>query len=187
MPCAPGWHVLRERRRADGSREGCQGQHGPDREHAIRTRGERFRSPGQGRRPFGRGRRGVPAVDAPTPAAPALPERLVNINSGTHDFAGVRSVSDALAVEFTRLGFSTRWVDGAAWQRAGHLIAERHGNGRGPKVLLIGHLDTVFEPDSPFQRFERVAGDSARGPGIADMKGGDVVMLLALEALLDAG
>jgi glutamate carboxypeptidase len=53
--------------------------------------------------------------------------------------------------------------------------------------LLIGHLDTVFEPDSPFQKFERVGTDSARGPGIADMKGGNVVMLMALKALKDAG
>ena len=43
-------------------------------------------------------------------------------------------------------------------------------------MLLIGHLDTVFEPDSPFQRFERIDDKTARGPGIIDMKGGDVVM-----------
>jgi glutamate carboxypeptidase len=129
----------------------------------------------------------VRAVEAGVPAAVTLLERLVNINSGTHNFAGVRAVADALAPEFERLGFSTRWSDGSSWNRAGHLIAERRGNGSGPKLLLIGHLDTVFERDSPFQRFERVAGDSARGPGIADMKGGNVVMLLALAALREAG
>ena len=41
----------------------------------------------------------------------------------------------------------------------------------GPRVLLIGHLDTVFEPDSPFQKFERVPPSSAKGPGVLDMKG----------------
>lgn len=128
-------------------------------------------------------RRVVEAVDAGTANAIALLERTVNINSGTHNFAGVRAVADALAPEFQRLGFTTRWVDGTAWNRAGHLIAEWRGNGQGPKILLIGHLDTVFEEDSPFQRLERVPGDSARGPGIADMKGGNVVMLLALQAL----
>lgn len=131
-------------------------------------------------------RRVVSAVDAGVPDAIGLLERTVNINSGTHNFAGVRRVGDLLAPEFTRLGFTTRWVDGAAWKRAGHLIAEWKGNGRGRKVLLIGHLDTVFEEDSPFQRFTRGTGDSARGPGIADMKGGNVVMLLALRALRDA-
>lgn len=132
-------------------------------------------------------RRIVASVDAGSPAAIALLERLVNINSGTHNFAGVRAVADALAPEFQRLGFTTRWAEGASWNRAGHLIAEWKGNGTGRKLLLIGHLDTVFEQDSPFQRFERVGTDSARGPGIADMKGGNVVMLLALKALKDAG
>jgi glutamate carboxypeptidase len=53
--------------------------------------------------------------------------------------------------------------------------------------LLIGHLDTVFEPSSPFQKFERLDDSTARGPGIIDMKGGDVIMLYALRALKDAG
>jgi glutamate carboxypeptidase len=129
----------------------------------------------------------VASVDAGAPAGIALLERLVNINSGTHNFAGVRAVGDVLAAEFQGLGFTTRWSDGASWNRAGHLVAEWKGNGSGRKLLLIGHLDTVFERDAPFQRFERVGADSARGPGIADMKGGNVVMLLALKALKDAG
>jgi glutamate carboxypeptidase len=132
-------------------------------------------------------RRLVAAVDRGVPDALAVLERTVNINSGTHNFEGVRRVGDDLAKEFTTLGFTTRWVDGASWKRAGHLIAEWRGNGRGRRVLLIGHLDTVFEQDSPFQRFARATGDSATGPGITDMKGGNVVMLLALRALRDAG
>lgn len=132
-------------------------------------------------------RRVVSAVDRGTPAAITLLERTVNINSGTHNFAGVRRVGDALSGEFRQLGFTTRWIEGASWKRAGHLVAEWKGNGRGRKVLLIGHLDTVFEEDSPFQKFVRTTGDSVRGPGIADMKGGNVVMLLALRALKDAG
>jgi glutamate carboxypeptidase len=132
-------------------------------------------------------RRMMTSVDAGHAAGITLLERLVNINSGTHNFAGVKAVADALAPEFTKLGFTTRWSEGASWNRAGHLIAEWKGNGTGRKLLLIGHLDTVFERDSPFQKFERVGTDSARGPGIADMKGGNVVMLLALKALKDAG
>jgi glutamate carboxypeptidase len=125
----------------------------------------------------------VAAVDDARDEALALLEKIVNINSGTMNFAGVRAVSDVLAGEFERLGFTTRWVDGSAWKRAGHLVATWRGNGRGRKILLIGHLDTVFERESPFQNFALVAGDSARGPGIADMKGGDVVILTALRAL----
>jgi glutamate carboxypeptidase len=129
----------------------------------------------------------VASVDASSASGVTLLERLVNINSGTHNFAGVRAVADVLAPEFQRLGFTTRWSEGASWNRAGHLIAEWKGNGTGRKLLLIGHLDTVFERDAPFQKFERVGTDSARGPGIADMKGGSVVMLTALKALKDAG
>jgi glutamate carboxypeptidase len=112
----------------------------------------------------------------------ALLEQIVNINSGTLNVAGVRAVHDVLAPAFERLGFQVRWVQlPGSTNRAGHLIAERRGT-RGKRLLLIGHLDTVFEPSSPFQRFVR-EGDNASGPGVADMKGGDVVMLLALEAL----
>src|SRR5215510_3790961 len=125
------------------------------------------------------------AVDSHNAEALALLERIVNINSGTMNFAGVRQVADVLRPQFDALGFTTRWVDGAPFRRAGHLIAEHPGSG--PKILLIGHLDTVFEPSSPFQRFERLNDTTARGPGIIDMKGGDVILLHALRALKDAG
>src|SRR4051794_14348913 len=115
----------------------------------------------------------------------ALLERAVNINSGTLHLEGVRTVGKLFAGELEPLGFKTRWVDGAAVKRAGHLVAEHPGSG--PRILLIGHLDTVFEPDSPFQRFERVSPSSARGPGVLDMKGGDVIMIQALRALDAAG
>jgi glutamate carboxypeptidase len=90
-------------------------------------------------------------------------------------------VGDVFRAELEGLGFAVHWVEGAAFNRAGHLVAERPG--RGPRILLIGHLDTVFEPDSPFQRFERIDDKTARGPGVIDMKGGDVVMISALKAL----
>jgi len=127
----------------------------------------------------------VAAVNAKGGEGLALLERLVNINSGTMNFAGVREVGRLLRAEFDALGFETRWVDGAPFGRAGHLVAER--TGAGPRILLIGHLDTVFEPSSPFQRFERLSDTTARGPGIIDMKGGDVIMLHALKALSSAG
>jgi glutamate carboxypeptidase len=115
----------------------------------------------------------------------ALLERAVNINSGSLNLAGVREVGRLFAAALESLGFTTTWIDGAAFGRAGHLIAQHPGPG--PRVLLIGHLDTVFEPDSPFQRFERVSPVAARGPGVLDMKGGDVIMIQALRALDAAG
>jgi glutamate carboxypeptidase len=111
----------------------------------------------------------------------------VNINSGTMNLAGVRRVGDLFREPFERLGFRTRWAEGSSFGRAGHLIATHAGGGGGPRLLLIGHLDTVFEPTSPFQSFERASDSTASGPGIIDMKGGDVVMLTALGALADVG
>jgi len=124
-------------------------------------------------------------IDAENSRALALLEKVVNINSGTMNFAGVRAVGAALRPEFDALGFRTEWVDGTAFERAGHLVADHPGTG--PRILLIGHIDTVFEPDSPFQKFERIDANAAKGPGITDMKGGDVVMIQALRALNSTG
>ena len=127
----------------------------------------------------------VAAVDPANAAGLALLERVVNINSGTMNFAGVKQVGDVLRKELDALGFETRWVDGTAFGRAGHLVAERTGTG--PRMLLIGHLDTVFEPTSSFQKYEKLTDSTARGPGVIDMKGGDVIMVQAFKALKAAG
>lgn len=127
----------------------------------------------------------VAAVDARTPEAIALLERAVNINSGSMNPAGVRAVGEVYQAELDALGFTTRLVDMTEVQRGPHLFAEREGVG--PRVLLIGHLDTVFESDSPFQRFVRIDDSTASGPGTEDMKGGNGVVVLALQALRDAG
>jgi len=134
-------------------------------------------------------------VDSETSSAIALLEKLVNINSGTMNLAGVVAVKDVVEPQIAELGFKTRWepmqsVDG----RAGDLVAEHvcpAGTGKcGKRMLLIGHLDTVFEPSSGFQRYSIVPGTNgnvATGPGVNDMKGGLVVMLMALKAMKAAG
>ncbi|HEX6749113.1 MAG TPA: M20/M25/M40 family metallo-hydrolase [Longimicrobium sp.] len=125
-------------------------------------------------------------VDAHVDEAVALLERTVNINSGTHNLRGVRQVGDVFRAQLDSLGFQTRWVEMPdSLRRAGHLFGELRGS-RGKRVLLIGHLDTVFEPDNPFQRFVR-SGATANGPGANDMKGGDVIVIYALRALQAAG
>lgn len=115
----------------------------------------------------------------------ALLKQLVNINSGTHNHAGVKAVADVISPWFEQLGFKTEWYDGAAFNRAGHLLASRGSTG--PKILLIGHLDTVFAADDAFQQWQLLPDGRVKGPGITDMKGGNVVMLLALQALAAAG
>ena len=127
----------------------------------------------------------VSAVDANDAASLALLEKVANINSGTHNFPGVRAVGDVFRQEFITLGFTTTWVDGTAFHRAGHLIANHPGPG--PRIVLVGHLDTVFEQDSPFQTFKRLDDRTATGPGVIDMKGGDVIIVAALKALKAAG
>jgi glutamate carboxypeptidase len=127
----------------------------------------------------------VSAVDAGNAEALDLLEKAVNINSGTHNLPGVRAVGALFRRELDQLGFTTTWIDGTPFKRAGHLVAEKPGNGK--RMLLIGHLDTVFEKDSPFQSFQRVDANTAKGPGIIDMKGGDVIIIAALKALKAAG
>jgi glutamate carboxypeptidase len=115
-----------------------------------------------------------------------LLERLVNQNSGTLNLPGVEATGRMMRAELEPLGFEVRWIPMAEAKRAGHIVATHKGNGRGKRMLLIGHLDTVFEPDSPFQRFSR-EGDRATGPGVGDDKGGMVVMVAALRAMQAAG
>jgi glutamate carboxypeptidase len=112
-------------------------------------------------------------------------EEVVNINSGSLNKKGVKEVGTVFNQAFKEIGFQTRWIDmPEEMNRAGHLFASIDGN-RGKKLLLIGHLDTVFEENSPFQSFERLNDSMAYGPGANDMKGGDVVVLFALKALAD--
>lgn len=112
--------------------------------------------------------------------------RLVEQNSGTYNLAGVEAVARMLGPEFEALGFRVQWKPMTQTGRAGHLIATHTGSGKGKRILLIGHLDTVFEADSPFKGFKR-EGERAIGPGVGDDKGGDVVMLAALRAMQAAG
>ncbi|QIL21404.1 M20/M25/M40 family metallo-hydrolase [Thermomonas sp. HDW16] len=126
------------------------------------------------------------SIEADQPHAIALLERLVNQNSGSLNLPGVTAVGKMVRAELEPLGFDVQWIDMRATGRAGHLVATHKGNGRGKRILLIGHLDTVFEPDSPFQRFVR-NGDTATGPGIGDDKGGVVIIVSALRAMHAAG
>ena len=126
------------------------------------------------------------AATAETPRSIELLETLVNINSGTLNLEGVRRVAQVMREQLEPLGFKVRWVPMTDIGRAGHLVAEHAGSGRGKRILLIGHLDTVFEKTSPFQAFVR-QGDKAVGPGVNDMKDGLAIMVAALRAMKSAG
>lgn len=125
-------------------------------------------------------------VDAHYEASIALLEKLVNQNSGSMNIEGVTAVAKMVTPELEALGFKVTWKPLPQTQRAGHIVATHKGKAGAKRMLLIGHLDTVFEKDSPFQTFVR-KGDRATGPGVGDDKGGMVVMLLALKAMQAAG
>lgn len=127
----------------------------------------------------------IAAVDKENARAEALLEKLVNINSGTMNLPGVEKVGVVMTEELKELGFEVRWVPMAKVGRAGHIVATHAGKGK--RMLLIGHLDTVFEPSSPFQVYKKSSPTLAEGPGVNDMKGGLVVMVQALRAMRAAG
>jgi glutamate carboxypeptidase len=127
----------------------------------------------------------VAYVDANEQASNDLLQELVTINSGTHNFDGVRDVGKVVGAQLSDLGFDVRWIPMGDVQRAGVLVAEHPcpQEGKcGKRMLLIGHLDTVFEKSSPFQGYS-VKGNIGTGPGVNDMKGGLVDMIFALRAL----
>ena len=102
----------------------------------------------------------------------------VDIDSATENFAGIRELADFYAEEFRQIGFETEWVSlDPSTGRAGHFVATREGSS-GPRIMLVGHLDTVLEGER-----WRVQEQTAYGSGTADMKGGNMVILAALRAL----
>ncbi|MDH3275445.1 MAG: M20/M25/M40 family metallo-hydrolase [Gammaproteobacteria bacterium] len=130
-------------------------------------------------------RRMVEWIDSHAEDAIALLEETVNIGSGTMNHEGVREVGAVMLRELDRLGLETEWIEmPPEVNRAGHAIARKTGQGK--KILLIGHLDTVFESDDKFQSFRR-EGDTGYGPGVDDMKAGNVTIVYALKALLEIG
>jgi glutamate carboxypeptidase len=126
----------------------------------------------------------VSTVESEQQQTVTILSQWVEQNSGTMDFDGIRRMGELAAQELQPLGFKVRWLDMSKAGRSGHLIAYHRGKGK--KLLLIGHLDTVFEPSSPFQHWH-ANGDSATGPGVIDDKGGIAVILAALRAMKAAG
>ena len=129
----------------------------------------------------------VKSIEKNYPEAVRFFEKTININSGTYNLNGVRQVGSVYKKFLDELGFTTTWVSmPAAMHRGGHLVAELKG-GKGKKLLLNSHMDTVFEKNSPFQTW-KVKNDSiVNGPGVNDTKGGIMIMLYALKALHETG
>ena len=128
----------------------------------------------------------VRTIDSEQQRTTGFLQRLVDQNSGTMNIAGVEAVRQMVEPEFQKLGFRTQWINMKAAGRAGHLVARHVGSRNGKRLLLIAHLDTVFEPDSSFQRWSP-DNNIAHGPGAGDDKGGIAVIVAALRAMQATG
>lgn len=129
----------------------------------------------------------VANIAADMPATIRLLKESVNINSGTFNIEGVKKTGELYGKQLSALGFTVEWISMPdSLKRAGHLVAWRKGK-KGKKLFLIGHLDTVFEPDMLPNPFTLLNDSTATGQGVNDMKGGDVMMIAALKALNQQG
>jgi glutamate carboxypeptidase len=111
-------------------------------------------------------------------------EQAVNINSGSMNIEGVKQVGLLARQQLSEMGFNVQWLDGSTFNRAGHILATHQSNNpRALKILMIGHLDTVFAKNDNFQKFTLLSETQAAGPGVADMKGGNTIIISALRTL----
>jgi glutamate carboxypeptidase len=115
-----------------------------------------------------------------------LLEQVVNIDSGTGDAAGGARVAEVLIPRLKALGMTVETVKAEAEGLPDNVVARLPGSGKG-RILMIGHLDTVFDPGTAAKRPFRVEGERATGPGVGDEKGGVVEGLYAIQILRDLG
>lgn len=113
----------------------------------------------------------------------ALLERLVNVQSGTSNKAGVDEVVSMMEEELAGLGFQ---LERHRRREVGDHLLARRGTEREGAVLLVAHTDTVYPPEEPFQPFS-LQGERCFGQGVIDMKGGLSCMVAAFRALESAG
>jgi len=131
------------------------------------------------------------AIRADEPAYLADLERLVNIDCGSYTAEGVDRIGQFVASFMTARGATVRLAPDPAGRLGQTVIGTwdgRHGTPGGPRVLLIGHMDTVFDPGTAAERPFAIDADGiARGPGVTDMKSGLLAGLYAVKALVAAG
>lgn len=133
-------------------------------------------------------------IDAQLPAMRAELVALASINSGSLNVAGVNAVSGRLRDWFAPLQAAAEFIEVAPHRMTaddggvrevplGRALRLRKRADAPLQIFLCAHLDTVFAADSPFQSVRESAPDTLHGPGVADLKGGHLVMWAALSAL----
>ena len=114
----------------------------------------------------------------------------VNVDCGSFTKEGVNAIADLCQARFEAGGWKVeriRHIPAGVEPQLGDLVIGRLDGAGGPRVLMIGHTDTVFEPGTAAERPFRIEGDRATGPGVSDMKGGLLTGFLAVEVLREAG
>ena len=113
-----------------------------------------------------------------------LIERLVNVDSGSHDKEGVDRVGRILREQYEQLGFVVEIMEEVEY--GNHLVIQ-HQDAVDPKIILVAHMDTVFPKGTVAKRPFSIEGNRAYGPGVVDMKSSQVELIYALMALQEAG
>jgi glutamate carboxypeptidase len=124
------------------------------------------------------------AIAADLPDYLADLERLVNTDCGSYTPAGVNEVGRWTGETLAELGAEVEYRPDPDGRLGDTVIATFEGPAGGPRVLLIGHLDTVFDPGTAASRPFRLEDGVAHGPGVTDMKSGLLAGVYALKALI---
>ncbi len=117
-------------------------------------------------------------------------ERMVNVDCGSYSPSGVNEIADGCQARFEAAGWSvqrTPHAPGPGEDRLGDLVIGTLDGRGGPAVLLVGHMDTVFDDGTVAERPFAIEGHLARGPGVSDMKAGLLTGMFAVEVLQEAG
>jgi glutamate carboxypeptidase len=124
-------------------------------------------------------------IDGDLPAFLGDLERLVNTDCGSYTRDGVNEVGRWTGAFLAGLGAAVEYRADPAGVLGDTVVATFDGRSGAPRILLIGHLDTVFDDGTAAERPFRIDDGIARGPGVTDMKSGLLAGLYALKALID--
>jgi glutamate carboxypeptidase len=114
----------------------------------------------------------------------ALLERLVNVDSALDNPAGLKKCAEIVGGKLSELGFGIEYFDYPGV--CAHVLGRKKGGGS-KRVMLTGHLDTIFLVGTAAKRPFTIKSGRAYGPGVADMKGGVAMALFVLEAMHEQG
>jgi glutamate carboxypeptidase len=114
-------------------------------------------------------------------------EAMVNVDCGSYSPDGVNTIADRCEARFRDHGWDVERRPHDGQPRLGDLVIGTLRGSGGPNILLVGHMDTVFDDGTAAERPFRIEGDRAFGPGVSDMKAGLLAGFFATHVLQDAG